>query len=234
MHGKAVTELHARPRAVGYARLSKGGDKEHYSIEAQCQAIEAYCRARGWDLVRTYKDDGVSGAVSPTDRPEMRRMIEDVLSDGIQYIVVKRLDRFGRKASELLGLLDALERKGVAVVSIDDNIDTSTPSGRLLRTILAGMAEFERDLISERTKAGLAIARQKGKRLGRTPKGMVRTPEGGLQDAGRSELIRKLRARVFMHKEPLARAARELGIPYTTAREMLYGRAGKRGKGNQK
>jgi site-specific DNA recombinase len=223
MPGRAVTELHVRPRAVGYARLSKDGDKEHYSIEAQRQAIEAYCKARGWDLVKVYVDDGVSGAVHPSERPAMKRMIQDVLADGIQYIVVKRLDRFGRKAGELLSLLDALERKGVAVVSIDDNIDTSTPSGRLLRTILAGVAEFERDLIRERTKAGLAIARQKGKYLGRTPRGTVRDPEGRLQDAGRSELVRKLRARVFMHKEPLAKAARELGIPYATAWRMLYG-----------
>jgi site-specific DNA recombinase len=224
-------KLHARPKAVGYARLSKGGDKEHYSIDAQRQAIGAYCQARGWDLVRVYMDDGVSGAVAPDERPAMRQMIDDVLGDGIHYIVVKRLDRFGRKASDLLSLLDALERKGVAVVSIDDNIDTSTPSGRLLRTILAGMAEFERDLIRERTKAGLAVARQRGKWVGRPPKGTV-VVDGKLQDAGRDELTRKLRARVFMHGKTVAQAARELGVPYWLAYSLLYGQR-KRGKGDR-
>jgi DNA invertase Pin-like site-specific DNA recombinase len=150
----------------------------------------------------------------------MARMIEDVLGDGIQYIVVKRLDRFGRKAGELLTLLDALERKGVAVVSIDDNIDTSTPSGRLLRTILAGVAEFERDLIRERTKAGLAVARAKGKWVGRPPRGTV-VVDGRLQDAGRDELARRLKARVYMHGKTIAQASRELGIPYWLAYSIL-------------
>jgi DNA invertase Pin-like site-specific DNA recombinase len=213
-------DFYDRPKAVGYARLSKDGDREHYSIEAQCQAIESYCQARGWLLVRIYKDRGVSGAIRPTDRPEMARMIEDVLGDGIQYIVVKRLDRFGRKAGELLTLLDALERKGVAVVSIDDNIDTSTPSGRLLRTILAGVAEFERDLIRERTKAGLAVARAKGKWVGRPPRGTV-VVDGRLQDAGRDELARRLKARVYMHGKTIAQASRELGIPYWLAYSIL-------------
>jgi site-specific DNA recombinase len=228
MDAKIISNLETRPRAVGYARLSKEGDREHHSIEAQVQAIRTYCQVRQWDLVEVYVDDGVSGAVRPDERPEMKRMIEDVLNDGISYIVVKKLDRLGRKAGELLTLLAALEEKGVALVSIDDNIDTSTASGRLLRGMLAVIAEFERDLIRERTKVGLAIARQKGKYLGGVPKGMVRTPEGRLQDAGRAELIRKLRARVFMHKEPLAKAARELGLPYATAWRMLYGQGKRR------
>jgi DNA invertase Pin-like site-specific DNA recombinase len=228
MDAKIISNLETRPRAVGYARLSKEGDREHHSIEAQVQAIRTYCQVRQWDLVEVYVDDGVSGAVRPDERPEMKRMIEDVLNDGISYIVVKKLDRLGRKAGELLTLLAALEEKGVALVSIDDNIDTSTASGRLLRGMLAVIAEFERDLIRERTKAGLAIARQKGKYLGGVPRGMIRDAEGRLQDAGRSELIRKLRARVFMHREPLAKAARELGIPYATAWRMLYGQTKRR------
>jgi DNA invertase Pin-like site-specific DNA recombinase len=219
---KDITQNETQLRAVGYVRISKENPEGH-SLEAQRQAIEAYCKARGWELVRIYEDDGVSGAVAPDERPALAELERDVLSDGIQYVIVWRLDRLGRKAGELLAFLDRLEKKGVAFVSIDDAIDTSKPEGRLLRTILAGVAEFERELIRQRTRRGLAIARQKGKYLGRTPKGMVRDAEGRLQDAGRAELIRKLRARVFLHKEPLARAARELGIPYATAWRMLYG-----------
>jgi len=223
MDTKIITQNATPPRAVVYVRISKENPDGH-SLEAQSQAIQAYCQARGWVLVRIYTDDGVSGAVAPDERPGLAELERDVLGDGIQFVIVWRLDRLGRKASDLLAFLDRLERKGVAFVSIDDAIDTSKPEGRLLRTILAGVAEFERELVRQRTKRGLAIARQRGKYLGRTPVGMVRTPDGGLQDAGRSELIRKLRARVFMHGQPLARAARELGLAYTTAREMLYGR----------
>jgi site-specific DNA recombinase len=225
---KVITNSETRPRAVGYVRISKENPEGH-SLQAQREAIEAYCRARGWELVRIYEDDGVSGAVSPDERPALQELERDVLSDGIQYVVVWRLDRLGRKAGELLAFLDRLERKGVAFVSIDDAIDTSKPEGRLLRTILAGVAEFERELIRQRTRRGLAVAREKGKWVGRPPKGTV-VVDGRLQDAGRDELVRKLRARVVLHGQPLARAARELGLAYTTAREMLYGRAGKRRK----
>jgi site-specific DNA recombinase len=227
MSVKDITQKETRPRAVGYVRISKE-NPEGYGLEAQRQAIEAYCRARGWELVRIYSDDGVSGAVAPDERPALAELERDVLrSDGIQYVIVWRLDRLGRKAGELLAFLDRLERKGVAFVSVDDAIDTSKPEGRLLRTILAGVAEFERELIRQRTQRGLAVARQRGKWVGRPPKGTV-VIEGRLQDTGREELIRKLRARVFLHGQPLARVARELGLPYTTAREMLYGRARKK------
>jgi site-specific DNA recombinase len=219
-------DFNNRPKAVGYVRVSKE-TPDGYSIEAQRQAIEAYCKARGWDLVEVYPDDGVSGAIRPGDRPGMAKMLQDVLADGISYIVVKRLDRFGRKAGELLSLLDALEQKGVAVVSIDDNIDTSTAAGRLLRTILAGVAEFERDLIRERTRAGLAVARQAGKWVGRPPRGTV-VVDGRLQDAGREELVKKLKARVHLHGKTVAQAARELGLPYKAAWRMLYGQGKRR------
>jgi DNA invertase Pin-like site-specific DNA recombinase len=220
-------DFYNRPKAVGYVRISKENPEGH-SLEAQRQAIEAYCRARGWDLVRIYEDDGVSGAVSPDERPALQELERDVLSDGIQYVIVWRLDRLGRKAGELLAFLDRLERKGVAFVSIDDAIDTSKPEGRLLRTILAGVAEFERELIRQRTKRGIAVARQQGKWVGRPPKGTV-VVEGKLQDAGREEWTRKLRARVFMHGKTVAQAARELGIPYWLAYSLLYGQR-KKGK----
>jgi site-specific DNA recombinase len=226
MSTKVITNSETRPRAVGYVRISKENPEGH-SLQAQRQAIEAYCKARGWELVRVYEDDGVSGAVAPNERPALAELERDVLGDGIQYVVVWRLDRLGRKAGELLAFLDRLEKKGVAFVSIDDAIDTSKPEGRLLRTILAGVAEFERELIRQRTRRGLAVAREKGKWVGRPPKGTV-VVDGRVQDAGRDELVRKLRARVVLHGQPLARAARELGIPYTTAREMLYGRGKRR------
>jgi site-specific DNA recombinase len=219
-------ELHTRPKAVGYVRISKENPEGH-SLQAQREAIEAYCKARGWELVRIYEDDGVSGAVSPDERPALQELERDVLSDGIQYVVVWRLDRLGRKAGELLAFLDRLERKGVAFVSIDDAIDTSKPEGRLLRTILAGVAEFERELIRQRTKRGIAVAREKGKWVGRPPKGTV-VVDGRLRDAGREELVRKLKARVFLHGKTVAQAARELGLPYKLAWRMLYGRAGRR------
>ena len=90
--------------------------------------------------------------------------------------------------------------------------------------MLAVIAEFERDLIRERTRVGLAVARQKGKWVGRPPRGTV-VVDGRLQDAGRDELTRRLKARVYMHGKTIAQASRELGVPYWLAYAIL-----KRGK----
>jgi DNA invertase Pin-like site-specific DNA recombinase len=138
--------------------------KHGWSLDAQRHRIEGYCQAKEWELVEVYADEGVSAV---KDRPAFKRMVEDVLADGVSHVVALKLDRLGRSARGLLELFERLEARGVGLVCIDDSIDTSTPSGKLLRTILAGVAEFERDVISERTKTGMAEARRRGARFGK-------------------------------------------------------------------
>jgi DNA invertase Pin-like site-specific DNA recombinase len=148
-------------RAVGYVRVSTADQADHgFSLEAQRQRIAAYCAARGWELVEVYADEGVSAL---KDRPEFERMVADVLADGVSHIVTLKLDRLGRSAAQLLNLYERMEKKGVSLVTIEDGIDTSTPVGRLLRTVLAAIAEFERDVISQRTKIGMAEAKAQGR-----------------------------------------------------------------------
>jgi DNA invertase Pin-like site-specific DNA recombinase len=152
-------------KAVGYVRVSTTEQaSEGHSLGAQRRRIEAYCQARGWDLVKVYADEGMSAA---KDRPAFDRMVADVLADGVSHIVSLKLDRLGRRAKDLLDLYDSMESKGVALVCIEDSIDTSTPVGRLMRTVLAAIAEFERDTISERTKIGMTEAVRQGVRMGR-------------------------------------------------------------------
>lgn len=161
-----MTEKVARTpgRAVGYVRVSSADQAENgWSLGAQRERVAAYCAARGWELVDVYGDEGVSALKT---RPQFDKMVKDVLADGVSHIVCLKLDRLGRRAVDLLRLYDQMERKGVALVAIEDSIDTSTPVGRLLRTVLAAIAEFERDTISERTKIGLEAARAAGVRLG--------------------------------------------------------------------
>jgi DNA invertase Pin-like site-specific DNA recombinase len=135
-----------------------------YSLDAQRQRIAAFCQAKGWELVNVYADEGVSAV---KHRPQFEQMVSDVLADGVGHVVALKLDRLGRRASELLTLYDRLERKGVGLAFVVEGIDTSTPTGRLMRTMLAAFAEFERDLISERTKIGMAEAKAQGVRFGR-------------------------------------------------------------------
>lgn len=152
-------------KAVGYVRVSTADQaREGWSLDAQRRRIAAFCEAKGWPLAEIYADEGISAA---KHRPAWERLFIDVLADGVTHVVALKLDRVGRNAKQLLDAYDALERKGVALVFIEDSIDTSTPAGRLMRTVLAAVAEFERDLASERTKAGLAEAVAQGKQLGR-------------------------------------------------------------------
>lgn len=153
-------------RAVGYVRVSTEDQAKHgWSLDAQRQRIDGYCQAMNWELAAVYADEGVSAA---KDRPEFERMVADVLADGVSHVVALKLDRLGRSAKGILDLYDRLESKGVGLVCIQDGVDTSTPAGRMLRTILAAVAEFERDVISERTKTGMAAAKAGGRRFGKT------------------------------------------------------------------
>lgn len=165
-------------RAVGYIRVSTVDQAETgHSLDAQRRRIEAYCQARGWELVNVYADEGKSATKR---RPAFEQMVADVLADGVSHVVAIKLDRLGRSAKQMLDFYDQLESKGVGIVTIDDGIDTSTAIGRMFRTIVAAFAEFERERISERTRDGLAEARAKGVELGR---------KSALPDAVRDRIV---------------------------------------------
>jgi DNA invertase Pin-like site-specific DNA recombinase len=115
--------------------------------------------------VREYVDRGVSG--SKDSRPALNELLADVHQRKCDVVLVWKLDRLGRSLRHLVNTLAELEARGVAFVSLRDNLDLSTPAGRLMFNVIGAMAEFERALIQERVKAGLRNARAKGKRIGR-------------------------------------------------------------------
>ncbi len=133
--------------------------------ELQARELREYAQRRGWQIVREYVDCGVSG--SKDSRPALNELLADVHQRKCDVVLVWKLDRLGRSLRHLVNTLAELEARGVAFVSLRDNLDLSTPSGRLMFNVIGAMAEFERALIQERVKAGLRNARAKGKRLGR-------------------------------------------------------------------
>ena len=150
-------------RAAIYARVStrdRGQDPE-----MQLSELREYCLRRGWTVTAEYVDVGVSG--SKASRPQLDRLMHDAHRRRVDVIAVWKLDRFGRSLRHLVNALAQLESLGVAFVSLRDNVDLTTPSGRLMCQIIGAMAEFERALIQERVRAGLQNARSKGKQLGR-------------------------------------------------------------------
>jgi putative DNA-invertase from lambdoid prophage Rac len=186
-------------RAGLYARVSTN---DQQTLPLQNRAMREYAARRGWIIAMQVREVG-SGAAK---REARERLIEAARRREIDVVLVWRLDRWGRSVTDLLATLQELEHLGVGFVSLTEALDLTTPVGRAMAGLLAVFAEFEKEILSERTRAGLAHARQNGKRLGRPM-------TAGLQVAA----IRKL------HRAGVAKAeiARRLQIGRTSVRHIL-------------
>ncbi len=152
-------------RAAIYARCSthdKGQDPE-----LQVVPLREYCQRRGFTIAGEYVDNGISG--TKERRPQLDRLLEAARKRQVDLLIVWKLDRFGRSLKQLVMALEELSSLGIGFISYQDSLDLTTPQGRLMFHIIGSKAEFERELIRERVKAGIENARRKGKRLGRKP-----------------------------------------------------------------
>jgi DNA invertase Pin-like site-specific DNA recombinase len=168
-------------RVALYARVSTLNNQDP---EMQLSELREYAARRGWQIVEEFTEQGVSGCKE--SRPALNRLMSDACRRRFDAILVWKIDRFGRSLKHLVNSLAELAALGVAFISLRDNLDLSTPSGRLMFQIIGAMAEFERALIQERVRAGLRNARSKGKKLGR-PRVVVDAPQiASLRAQGRS------------------------------------------------
>lgn len=136
----------------------------------QLRELREYCQRRGWIATLEYVDVGISG--TKEKRPQLDRLLSDAHRRHFDAVVVWRFDRFARSVSHLLRALETFRSLGIEFVSLSEQVDTSTPAGKLVFTVLGAVAELERSLIVERVRAGLRNARAKGKRLGRPRSGV--------------------------------------------------------------
>ena len=157
--------MRSTKRAALYARTSTS--KQDHDL--QLAELWQTAKQRGW-IATEYIDTG-SGK-SGAKLPERRRMMDDARAGKLDVVVVWRFDRLGRSTRDLLDALENLKAWGVDFVSLREGIDTSTPTGKLMFTVIAALAEFERELIRERVRAGMQTARNKGTRIGR-PRAVV-------------------------------------------------------------
>lgn len=146
-----------------YSRVSTAHAGQ--DCEVQLAELRPYCQARGWQVVEEIQDHGFSGGSD--NRPGLKRLMELARTRKVDVIVVVKLDRLFRSVRHLLNTLEEFRSLGIDFVSLKDALDFSTPGGRLLVGVLACIGQFEKDLAKERTLAGLAHARRKGKTLGR-------------------------------------------------------------------
>jgi len=126
-----------------------------------------YCNRRGWAVAGEYVDIGISG--TKEKRPELDRLMADAHRRKFDVVVVWSFDRMARSVSHLLRVLETFNSLGIGFVSLREQIDTSTPAGKMVFTVLGAVAELERSLIAERVRAGMRNARAKGAKIGRPP-----------------------------------------------------------------
>ena len=149
-------------RAAIYARVSTHNGQ---NPEMQLGEVRAYCERREWTVSGEYVDKGISG--SKEHRPALDRLLADCRKRQVDAVVVYRYDRFARSVRQLVNALEEFRALGIDFVSLHEGVDTSTPNGRLVFGIFASIAEFERELIRDRVRSGLAAARARGRKLGR-------------------------------------------------------------------
>jgi DNA invertase Pin-like site-specific DNA recombinase len=149
-------------KAAIYARVSTNNGQ---NPEMQLEELRAYCKRRGWEIAGEYVDTGISG--SKEHRPALDRLLACCRKRLVDAVVVYRYDRFARSLRQLVNALEEFRALGIEFVSLHEGVDTSTPNGRLVFGILASIAEFERELIRDRVRSGLASAKARGKHLGR-------------------------------------------------------------------
>jgi putative DNA-invertase from lambdoid prophage Rac len=186
-------------RAGLYARVSTN---DQQTLPMQSRAMREYAARRGWTIALQVREVG-SGAAK---REAREKLLEAARRREIDIVLVWRLDRWGRSVTDLLATLQELEHLGVGFVSLTEALDLTTPAGRAMAGLLAIFAEFEREILRERTRAGLAHARESGKRLGRPATAARHTAK-----------IQKL------HRAGVAKAeiARRLGVGRTSVRRIL-------------
>jgi DNA invertase Pin-like site-specific DNA recombinase len=200
-------------RLAIYARVSTSNHGQ--DVNLQLRELRQFAEARGWPVAGEYVDAGVSG--TKDSRPELNRLMADAHKRRFEVVCVWRFDRFARSVSHLLRALETFKSLGIDFVSFSEQMDTSTPAGKMVFTVLGAVAELERSLTVERVRAGLRNARAKGKRLGRPRVAVDAARIAGLRAQGLSwpRIARELGVSVgsvyaagrSLSNNPFARAA---------------------------
>ncbi len=203
-------------KAIGYVRVSTGAQaQDGVSLDAQESRIRAWCQAHEYELISFHSDAGASGGRAD-NRPGLQAALKTVCR-ARGALVVYSLSRLARSTMDAITIAERLDNCGADLVSLSERIDTTSAAGRMIFRMLAVLAEFERDQVSERTKAALSFKRDRGERIGGVPYGYRIAADGVALEPNPTEqpaveLIVSLRKR-GQTLEQIRDALRERGIP---------------------
>jgi site-specific DNA recombinase len=213
-------------KAFIYVRVSTTGQAiDGVSLEAQQAKAEAWAGANGYDVAGRFSDAGISGKKT-ANRPGLVAALQSVCAERGNVLVVYSLSRLARSTKDAISIAERLEKAGADLVSLTEKIDTTSAAGKMIFRLMAVLAEFERDLVSERTKAALAHKAEKGERIGEIPYGS-RLAADGIRllpdDKEQATLIdlRTMRER-GMSWQKIADALNERGIPTKKGRTWTW------------
>jgi len=160
----------AKPLAAIYIRVSTQDQVQHgFSLDAQQDSLENYAKALGYEIFKIYRDEGKSA--KDLKRPEMMQLLKDAEAKKFSAIFIYKLDRFSRSLKDLILTIDQLKVWGIDFISLQDKIETTSASGKLMFHIISAFAEFERNIIGDRTKFGMQEKVKQGGFITKAPKG---------------------------------------------------------------
>jgi DNA invertase Pin-like site-specific DNA recombinase len=214
-------------QAYGYIRVSTAGQSDNgVSLDAQRAKIAAWCDANGYTLVGVFTDAGISGKRAD-NRPGLLAALDAVCNARDTALVVYSLSRLARSTKDAIGIAEQLDKAGCDLVSLSERIDTTSAAGKMVFRMLAVLAEFERDLVSERTTAALAHLKANGRRVGAIPYGFDVLSDGVTLVPNPTEQavirdIHTMRAGGCT-LEAIAATLTERGVPTKTGKSKRWG-----------
>jgi len=204
---------------AAYIRVSTEDQAESgLGMDAQRSKCKLMAQVKEWPEPTFYEDDGISGTKPVSRRPGLKRLVEDIMASKIHAVIIPSLDRLGRTARIIINLVEDFRVHNVSLVSCKESFDTSTPQGQLMLGIFAVLAQFERDLVSQRTTDALAErGKRDGEKGGRLPYGYRRSDAGIVIDTEEAKVVR----RIFrLHKE--GRSLREIAADISNGKQWAH------------
>ena len=239
MTQQTYVQTSGRPLAAIYVRVSTQDQAQHgFSLNAQQESLENYAKALGYELYNIYREEGKS-AKNIKQRPEMVQMLEDAENKKFSAIFIYKLDRFSRSLKDLILTIDKLKEWGIDFISLQDKIETASASGKLMFHIISAFAEFERNIIGDRTKFGMDRRAKEGDFVSKPPLGYKYINKKLVTDQENSEKVKNIFQEFLKDKISLTKLARKYDMTTSGIIKLLTNKTylgivkfGKEYKGN--
>jgi site-specific DNA recombinase len=209
-----------KPLAAIYIRVSTQDQAQHgFSLDAQQDALQNYAKALGYEIYKLYRDEGKSA--KDLNRPEMINLLRDAEARKFQAIFIYKLDRFSRSLKDLILTIDKLKEWGIDFISLQDKIETASASGKLMFQIIGAFAEFERNIIGDRTKFGMERKAREGGFITKAPKGYKLLNKKLLVDDEESKKVKTIFEEFLNSNISLTQLAKKNNMTTTGIKKLL-------------